>query len=126
MCRPCDDCVKVRAPTQRPCRAGSLAPWEIRAGKGRARPVGPRRSALAAVGRRNAGLSPTPPEEWIFVGHVPAIISAEQFAQVQEKLRTNQRRARRNNRVHPYLLGGLVSCGCCRMACSGQTRRGYS
>jgi site-specific DNA recombinase len=99
---------------------------DVYAGKGRARPVGPRRSALAPVGRRPAGLSPTPPEEWILVGHVPAIVSAEQFAQVQDKLRTNQQRARRNNRVHPYLVRGLISCGVCRLACSGQTRRGYS
>src|SRR3712207_100351 len=27
--------------------------------------------------------------------------------------------ARRNNRVHAYLLRGLVSCGRCRMGCTG-------
>jgi site-specific DNA recombinase len=27
--------------------------------------------------------------------------------------------ARRNNRVHPYLLRGLVSCGRCRLGCLG-------
>jgi site-specific DNA recombinase len=34
--------------------------------------------------------------------------------------------ARRNNRVHDYLLRGLVSCGHCRRACSGRhVWRGY-
>lgn len=35
--------------------------------------------------------------------------------------------ARRNNRAHPYLLRGLVSCGRYRLACCGRhTRLGYA
>jgi site-specific DNA recombinase len=99
---------------------------DVYAGKGQVRPIAKRRSALAPVGRRSAALGPRAPEEWVFVGHVPAIVSAEQFAQVQQKLSSNQQRACRNNTAHAYLLRGLVSCGLCRMACTGQTRRGYA
>jgi site-specific DNA recombinase len=99
---------------------------QVYAGKGRARPIGPRQSALRPPGKRLRGLSPTPPEEWIFVGQVPALISAEQFAAVQAKLALNQHWASRNNRVHQYLLRRLVSCGWCQMACVGQTRQTYT
>jgi hypothetical protein len=61
----------------------------VYAGKGRARPVGPRRSALRPLGRRNRSLSPTPPEEWIFVGQVPPIISTEVFERVQARMVLN-------------------------------------
>jgi site-specific DNA recombinase len=98
----------------------------VYAGKGRARPVGPRRSALRPLGRRSRSLSPTPPEDWIFVGQVPPIISTEVFERVQAKMALNQQQARRNNRVHLYLLRQLVSCGWCQMACVGQTRTRYS
>ena len=45
---------------------------------------------------------------------------------MQAKLKTNQQFARRNHRVHDYLLRALVSCGSCRMSCAGHTRRKYS
>ena len=89
-------------------------------------PIGRRRSPLAPVGRRLRGSRPSPPDAWILVGHVPAVVSQEQFDQVQAKLATNARFARRNNRVHPYLLRALVSCGQCRLTCRGQTRRRYA
>jgi site-specific DNA recombinase len=97
----------------------------IYAGRGRTRPASKRRSPLSPVGRRLAGEeTPVPPEEWILVGQVPALVTEEQFALVQAKLATNQQFARRNNRVHTYLLRALVSCGFCRLACTGQTSRG--
>ena len=65
--------------------------------------------------------------EWIAVGPVPAIISQAQFDRTQERLAYNRQMAQRNNRVHPYLLRGLVSCGQCRLACCGRcTRAGYA
>lgn len=64
---------------------------------------------------------PGPPEQWITVP-VPALVSAETFAVVQERLRTNQHLARRNVRHH-YLLRGLVSCGTCRLSCTGRRLR---
>ena len=69
---------------------------------------------------------PTSPDQWIVVGHIPALVSQQSFAQVQGKLKTNQPFARRNNRAQSYLLRALVSCGCCQLACTGQTRRNYS
>ena len=69
-----------------------------------------------------------PPEEWIAVAQVPAIISREQFDAVQAKLAHNQQFARRNNSSHEYLLRALVSCGRCQLACTGRSdaRHGYA
>jgi site-specific DNA recombinase len=78
-----------------------------------------RKSALEPVGR---GMSTRahPPQEWITVP-VPTLVAAEQFDLVQRRLASNQRAARRST-THPYLLRGLVSCGICRLSCSGVTR----
>jgi len=67
-----------------------------------------------------------PPEEWIAVAQVPAIVTQEQFDRVQTKIAQNRQFARRNNTRNPYLLRALVSCGVCRLACVGQTRRRYA
>ena len=92
----------------------------------RARPVERRRSALRPVGRGGDSRRVTDPAEWIAVATVPAIVGREQFERAQERLAYNQRMARRNNRVHQYLLRGLVSCGHCRCACAGRhVWRGY-
>ena len=92
----------------------------------RARPVERRRSALRPVGRGGDSRRVTDPAEWIAVATVPAIVEREQFERAQERLAYNQRMARRNNRVHQYLLRGLVSCGHCRRACAGRhVWRGY-
>jgi site-specific DNA recombinase len=98
----------------------------VYAGRTRVRPIGKRRSPLAPVGRRRNGGSSTPAEEWIVVGQIPALVTQEQFDQVQAKLATNGRFARRNNRSNQYLLRNLVSCGRCRLSCVGQTRKRYS
>jgi site-specific DNA recombinase len=98
----------------------------VYAGRTHVRQIGRRRSPLAPVGKRSSGTSPTPAAEWIVVGHIPAIVTQEQFDQVQAKLEANKRLARRNNHAHHYLLRALVSCGRCHLACSGQTRRRYS
>src|SRR3954471_17503379 len=91
-----------------------------------ARPVERRRSALRPVGRGGESRRVNDPAEWIAVATVPAIVDREQFERVQERLAYTQRMARRNNRVHDYLLRGLVSCGHCRRACSGRhVWRGY-
>jgi site-specific DNA recombinase len=58
-----------------------------------------------------------PREEWILVAEVPSLVSQEQFDRVQAKLASNRRFAQRNNKAHPYLLRGLVSCGVCGLAC---------
>jgi site-specific DNA recombinase len=98
----------------------------VSAGRGQVYPSTRRRSALAPVGQRGTTALPTSPEQWILVGHVPALVSQDGFEQVQAKLKTHQQCARRNNRAHTYLLRALVSCGCCQLACTGQTRKRYS
>ncbi len=86
-------------------------------------PARRRRSALLPVGPGQSH-APRPPEDWIAVP-VPQLVSAEIFAQVQAKLDTNQQTAARNTR-HEYLLRTLVSCGACRLSCTGrQAQAGY-
>jgi site-specific DNA recombinase len=80
-----------------------------------------RRSATAprqhsAFSRINA-----PREEWILAAQIPALVSQEQFDRVQARLVTNRRFAHRNNKVHPYLLRNLVSCGVCGLSCLART-----
>ena len=70
-----------------------------------------------------------PREEWILVAEIPPLVSQEQFDRVQARLASNRRFAQRNNKAHPYLLRGLVSCGQCRLACTGRSmpgRQAYS
>jgi site-specific DNA recombinase len=88
-------------------------------GRLRTAPARRRWSALAPVGK-GASTRVHPPQEWITVA-VPALVAAEQFDLVARRLATNQRAARRST-THPYLLRGLVSCGVCRLSCSGVTR----
>jgi site-specific DNA recombinase len=92
---------------------------EAASGRLRTAPARQRKSALEPIGK---GMSTTahPPQEWITVP-VPALVAAEQFELVARRLAANQRAARRST-THPYLLRGLVSCGVCRLACSGVTR----
>jgi site-specific DNA recombinase len=92
----------------------------VYAGRTRVRPSRQRRSALSRIGRR-VGQRKTPPEEWVWVAQIPAIVTQEQFEMVQAKLSHNHQFATRNNTAHLYLLRGLVSCGRCRTACRGRT-----
>jgi site-specific DNA recombinase len=93
---------------------------------GRSRPVQAQRrhSAFIPIGRGRGGHRQTSQEEWIAVAQVPALVSQEQFEQVQAKLAHNQQCARRNNTAHPYLLRALVSCGQCHLACNGRCSPG--
>jgi site-specific DNA recombinase len=88
-------------------------------GRLRTAPARRRWSALAPVGK-GASTRVHPPQEWITVP-VPALVAAEQFDLVARRLAANQRAARRST-THPYLLRGLISCGVCRLSCSGVTR----
>src|SRR5258708_36865023 len=86
-------------------------------------PVWLRKSAMLRAGP-GVSHAPRPPEDWIEVP-VPQILSEETFAQVQAKLDGNQQSAARNTR-HEYLLRALVSCGACRLSCTGrQSTAGY-
>ena len=84
-----------------------------------------RKSALQPVGPGKSR-RPAPREDWIGIP-VPAIVSQEIYDAAQQRLDENKHMSRRNNHRHNYLLRGLVSCGKCRLACSGRTvRPGYS
>ena len=88
-------------------------------GRTRPAPARRRKSALQPVGPGQSE-QPAPADEWIAVP-VPAIISQETFEAVQQRLDRNVQMARRHNTTYEYLLRGLVSCGQCRLACSGRT-----
>jgi site-specific DNA recombinase len=93
----------------------------------RVRMMSPRRrkSALLPVGS-GVSFQPRPEEEQIPIS-VPAIIGQEQSEQAQARLALNQQMSRRNNTQQQYLLRGLVSCGLCKLACSGRSdHSGYS
>jgi site-specific DNA recombinase len=137
-----DEGATILALTQRLDRLGIVSPrgqrtWNASALRGvltnptylgqafanrvRTRPAERRRSALLPVGRGDAGATrAVDAAEWIAVAPVPAIVSQAQFDRAQERLAYNRQMAQRNNRVHPYLLRGLVSCGRCRLGCSGR------
>ena len=93
---------------------------QVYAGRTRARAPQVRRSATHPIGRPSSTTTTLPPEEWIPVATVPALIGAEQFARVQAKLAQNRSFARRNNHAHDYLLRALVSCGVCQSSCLGR------
>ena len=64
-----------------------------------------------------------PTDQWLPIP-VPAIVSAEQFAQAQARRATNRQRASRNNTQQAYLLRALIRCGACRRSCCGRSTRG--
>jgi site-specific DNA recombinase len=96
-------------------------------GRSRARPARIRRSATHPIGKPAYSQDPTPPETWMFVTSIPALVSQEVFDRVQAKLALNKQWASRNNTAHRYLLRALVSCGVCQSACIARTtKHGHS
>jgi len=77
-----------------------------------------RRSATHPLGKPHQTMQELPPEDWIFVAHIPPIISQEVFDLAQARLAQNKGFARRNNKANQYLLRALVSCGHCQAACT--------
>lgn len=96
---------------------------EIYAGRMTYRPPQIRRSALNPIGRPHDTAVPLPPEEWIPVGSVPAIVTKEHFELVAKKLSNNRAFARRNNKKNSYLLRAMVSCGRCKLSCTALTKK---
>jgi site-specific DNA recombinase len=86
-------------------------------GKTRSVPAVGRKSALQPVGPGKSWRL-RPAAEWLTIP-IPALIRAEQFARVQQRLATNRQGARRNMK-YDYLLRALVSCGSCRLNCTGR------
>jgi len=69
--------------------------------------------------RRARSTQDVPAGEWLLIP-VPALVSEELFAAVQEQLEENRRRARQRQRGARYLLQGLVVCACCGYAYYGK------
>jgi site-specific DNA recombinase len=63
-----------------------------------------------------------PASEHIHIA-VPALVDADLFAAVQERLETNRRRLRETRRGARHLLQGLLVCSSCGYALSGHTVR---
>jgi site-specific DNA recombinase len=97
---------------------------KVYAGRTRYRPAKIRRSATHPIGHPHDSAVPLPPEEWIPVASVEAVVSQEQFDLAKEKLSKNKTFARRNNKAHDYLLRALVSCGRCKLCCIARTQTG--
>lgn len=75
-------------------------------------------------GRRTGPVSVArPAEEWIAIP-VPSILEKDTWLMAQERLKTNQRFAARNNRLQRYLLRGLLVCAVCGHTLTGRTENG--
>ncbi|HKO33942.1 MAG TPA: recombinase family protein, partial [Candidatus Limnocylindria bacterium] len=94
---------------------------QVYAGRWRARPPRVRRSATHPIGRPSDSSVAIPADQWLPVASIPALVSLDQFGQVQAKLAQNRAFASRNNTRHDYLLRALVSCGVCRSSCVCRT-----
>jgi site-specific DNA recombinase len=127
-----------RATTLRRMLRNPAYTGHVYAGQTTRRPSRGRQSALRQVtqgmttqgmttqGMTTQGMTtqtPMPPATWIAVATIPALVSEEQFDQVQAKLAENQQTAARHNTVNTYLLRALVSCGQCHLACTGRSLR---
>jgi len=73
--------------------------------------------------RRPYGVYALPAEQWSLIP-VPAIVSEDLFATVQDQLAENRRRYRVSRSGPRYLLQGLVVCKCCGYALCGITTSG--
>jgi site-specific DNA recombinase len=70
------------------------------------------------VARRPVSVYQMPPEEWLTIP-VPALVSEELFAAVQEQLQHNRRHARLELRCTQFLVQGLAVCARCGCAYCG-------
>ncbi|KAJ3064587.1 hypothetical protein HK102_008167 [Quaeritorhiza haematococci] len=94
----------------------------VYAGRHRYREARARRSATHPIGRPHGTAEPTPRDEWIDVGPIPAVVDPGLFERVQAKLAANRSFSSRNNKVGSYLLRCLVSCGHCGLASIARRR----
>jgi hypothetical protein len=76
------------------------------------------------MGHPHESAVPLPPEEWVFMAQVPAVVSQEQLDLAKEKLSKNKSFARRNIKANEHLLRALVSCGECMQASTACARSG--
>lgn len=103
-----------------PAYAGRAAYGKTRCGP---RPLclRPGRGHLAQP-RRLSAPTAVPASEWIAIP-VPALVSEELFATVQEQLDENRKRARQGQRGATHLLQGLICCAQCGYSYCGTVVR---
>jgi site-specific DNA recombinase len=111
------DRTSVWAILKNPAYMGSAAFGKTRTGPRRAQLRKPR--GQAKVSRRVGSTYDTNPAEQIRIA-VPAIVSPEIFAAVQDQLTENRLRGRERRRGAKYLLQGLLTCPCCGYAYYGK------
>lgn len=92
----------------------------VYAGRLKHEPARRRHSALLPINPNVTTAYPTDPAQWLLVAQVPALVTKEQFEQVQLKMAKNKATAKRNNKTNAYLLRALVSCGICKLSCTGR------
>jgi len=79
---------------------------------------------LTGRGKRRAAQTETrPKEEWIEV-EVPALVDEAVWNRAQDRLKMNQRFAKRNNKRHFYLLRSLLVCATCGYTLQGRFQKG--
>ena len=79
---------------------------------------------LTGRGKRRAAQTETrPKEEWIEV-EVPALVDEAVWNRAQDRLKMNQRFAKRNNKRHFYLLRSLLVCATCGYTLQGRCQKG--
>jgi site-specific DNA recombinase len=100
-----------------PAYKGSAAFGKTRVGERRTR-LRPQRGQ-GDVPRRAYSVYDTTADEQVTI-QVPALVSAELFAAVQEQLSENRHRSRERKRGARYLLQGVLECGCCGYAYYGK------
>jgi site-specific DNA recombinase len=111
------DRTSIWAILKNPAYSGSAAFGKTRVGTRRESLRKPR--GQAKVSRRSGSTYDTKPTEQIRIA-VPAIVSEELFASVQEQLTANRLRGRESKRGAKYLLQGLLACHCCGYAFYGK------
>ncbi len=111
------DRTSVWAILKNPAYSGSAAFGKTRVGVRRESLRKPR--GQAKVPRRTGSSYDTKPTEQIAIA-VPAIVTAELFASVQEQLTNNRQRGRESKRGAKYLLQGLLECQGCGYAFYGK------
>ena len=100
-----------------PAFSGQAAFGKTRVGE-RRRQLRPQRSH-AQTARRGYSTYDTSASEQVSIT-VPALVSAELFAAVQEQLAGNRHRGHERKRGARYLLQGLLECDCCGYAYYGK------
>ena len=99
-----------------PAYIGQAAFGKTRLGERKTR-LRPQRNA-STKSRQSQSVYAVPVDEWISIP-VPALVTPELFATVQEQLAENRTRARERRSGATHLLQGLISCKCCGYAYCG-------